>query len=557
MPTRILIALVLLIAAPLLVLGWLSTSAIDARDAAARESLQAIFEQRLSESASAATRMLDEFQATLVSAANQEGDRPSVLAMIRRSEPLARQTVWVDRQGRMLYPQRGSNASPQQESEIQLLEELIRGRPTHQSRGKDPQQNSSPVRSASQTVDTTELRQESYWGVWYFEQGLQLVLWIPGDKGDYVGILLNRSAWMSELVAQLPASDATAATNIRTNSSDSSDALSIGARTTLLDAEERRLYQWYVTPTVESGVNAAIEPIWYAVASVPLPAPLSGWKLRYETQQPLLSHGYHSLPIVLALLGIGVLFVALGIYLATSLQRQLRLAAQQVSFSTQVSHELRTPLTNIRLYTEMAESDIQSMPLSSQTESVARRLQVIRMESQRLSRLCANVLELVREPRSRIASKITNCEPDVCIDTCLEQFLPSLERLQFQIERSENARCTMAIDQHALETVVINVLSNIEKYAAEGKWLRIESRVEGNELAIRIADHGPGIPRRQWKRIFQPFVRLQTGVNAPNGTGIGLAIANQATRHAGGTLQIVPADRGTCMELRLPIEQES
>jgi signal transduction histidine kinase len=250
------------------------------------------------------------------------------------------------------------------------------------------------------------------------------------------------------------------------------------------------------------------------------------------------------------------MLISLGFYVATSLKRQLTLAAQQVSFSSQVSHELRTPLTNIQLYTEMAERDLQSLTGSPQTESLAQRLHVIGLESQRLSRLCDNVLALVRKPQSTIPDRSCRCIPDECINACLDQFRPAFERLGVRIERHAAAAGWAILDRHALETVMMNLLSNVERYAAAGQWLQIDSRLLAGELVVRVADHGPGIPRRQWKRVFQPFVRLHTGINAPNGTGIGLSIARQVTSHAGGTLQILPAPRGTTIELVLPALQD-
>ena len=89
-------------------------------------------------------------------------------------------------------------------------------------------------------------------------------------------------------------------------------------------------------------------------------SPLTSWQLEYHSADPLT--GSASAPLIVSLAGIGVVLLALGAYVLTGVQRQMRTARNRVSFASQVSHELRTPLTNIRLYAELAESDLARLP---------------------------------------------------------------------------------------------------------------------------------------------------------------------------------------------------
>src|SRR5207247_7565172 len=82
----------------------------------------------------------------------------------------------------------------------------------------------------------------------------------------------------------------------------------------------------------------------------------------------------------------------LSVYFYRENSRELRVSAQRVTFVNQVSHELKTPLTNIRMYAELLEKH-----LPEDNEQAAQHLDVIVSESQRLSRLIANVLTFARQ----------------------------------------------------------------------------------------------------------------------------------------------------------------
>jgi signal transduction histidine kinase len=105
----------------------------------------------------------------------------------------------------------------------------------------------------------------------------------------------------------------------------------------------------------------------------------------------------------------------------------------------------------------------------------------------------------------------------------------------------------------ALAQIAGNLISNVEKYAAAGGVLELQSALEGNTLIVRIADCGPGIPAVDRERVFQPFERVDSRVNeGSSGTGLGLAIARELAERMGGTLALVPSEIGACFELRVP-----
>jgi signal transduction histidine kinase len=233
----------------------------------------------------------------------------------------------------------------------------------------------------------------------------------------------------------------------------------------------------------------------------------------------------------------------------------MRAARNRVSFASQVSHELRTPLTNIRLYAELAESDLEQLPEGESRSSIEKRLEVIDSESRRLGRLVSGVLEMIRDNTKKQGPRIAAVVPDQVIDQTLIQFAPSFKNAELTVGRDAKASRLVGLDADILEMILVNLLSNVEKYASDGDRLDVSSRLDGAELVVRVADHGPGISWRHRRSVFRPFSRLDDSISAPSGTGIGLTIAKRLARRHGGDLRLVDSDHGACFEFRLAIQE--
>jgi len=243
----------------------------------------------------------------------------------------------------------------------------------------------------------------------------------------------------------------------------------------------------------------------------------------------------------------GVL-VLTGILLLVQQRRALKLAEERVSFVNRVSHELGTPLTNILLNLDLAIRALAERPPESR-----RRLALVHEEVQRLGRLVSNVLTFSRGERKTLDLRIVPCTPDEVVEGVLEQFLPSLDRRKVSVDWQRGAGITTRLDPDALAQITGNLISNVEKYAGNGGWLGIETKMEKDRLRLRISDHGPGIPSTQRERIFEAFERVHRGVSeGSSGTGLGLAIARDLARRMGGDLVLAASAQGAAFELDLP-----
>ena len=90
-----------------------------------------------------------------------------------------------------------------------------------------------------------------------------------------------------------------------------------------------------------------------------------------------------------------------------------------------------------------------------------------------------------------------------------------------------SAEATIAGDREALTNALWNLLDNAVKYSLECRTVLVDVHCEDRRLAIRVRDHGLGIPAAEQKEIFRRFVRGEAAQAANiKGTGIGLAMVH-------------------------------
>jgi signal transduction histidine kinase len=92
----------------------------------------------------------------------------------------------------------------------------------------------------------------------------------------------------------------------------------------------------------------------------------------------------------------------------------------------------------------------------------------------------------------------------------------------------------------------------VEKYAAGGARVEIATWQQREQSVICVRDYGPGIPKREREKIFQPFYRISHKLSdGVTGTGIGLTITRELTRLHGGDLELLPGSPGACFQVSL------
>ncbi len=256
-----------------------------------------------------------------------------------------------------------------------------------------------------------------------------------------------------------------------------------------------------------------------------------------------------------------VLFIILcgGFYLMYRLGlRQIRLARQQQDFVSSVSHELKTPLTSIRMYGEMLREGWAS------EEKKKSYYDYIYYESERLSRLIQNILQLARMTRNEFDLELNPVGVAELVDTIRSKVTSQVERNRFKLnltcdDTTKDLKLNIDLDQFT--QIIINLVDNGIKFAskADNKIIDIHCQLQkNNTLLISIRDYGPGIAKDQLKKIFTLFYRTENELTRNTvGTGIGLALVHQITQAMQGEIDVVNHQPGAEFRLSFPIIREN
>jgi signal transduction histidine kinase len=199
------------------------------------------------------------------------------------------------------------------------------------------------------------------------------------------------------------------------------------------------------------------------------------------------------------------------------------------SFLMSVTHELRTPLTAIRGHVEALREGIVSDP-----EQVSASLDVISTETDRLERLVGDVLDLAKLQAHRFTVRREEVDMERVLDHAYGAFAEEARRREIDYRLgTEGEPPVIVSDGDRVLQVISNLLSNAFRWTPDGGRIELGLQAGNGAVNVDVADSGPGIPREQRERIFQPFVSHDV-----DGTGLGLPIARELAVALGGRIEL-------------------
>jgi two-component system, OmpR family, sensor histidine kinase KdpD len=209
-----------------------------------------------------------------------------------------------------------------------------------------------------------------------------------------------------------------------------------------------------------------------------------------------------------------------------------RTDALRAALLSSVSHDLRTPLTSIKA----AASSLLQEDVQWDEEARHGFAQAIEREADRLNRLVENLLDMSRIEEGALRPEKEEYSLTALISDVLSRLAPLLEGRVVRTHLPDDL-LLVDIDYLQIDQVLTNLIENAVRYTQADSPIDVCAQIEGEQVVLRVADRGPGIPPADLERVFDKFYRVLHGqhpVGNPMGSGLGLAVCKGLIEAHGG-----------------------
>lgn len=234
-----------------------------------------------------------------------------------------------------------------------------------------------------------------------------------------------------------------------------------------------------------------------------------------------------------------------------------KLEQRKDDFIKMASHELKTPITSINGYVQLLmniHNETESGKLQMAASTVKSSLGTIAKQVSKLSRLVSELLDLSKIDSGKLELHCTEFDFGELVEETVHDSRFTATRHAIILEN--NFKGKVFGDKDRIGQVLTNVLNNGIKYSPHGS--QVEVHVEGDEssVAIRVKDYGIGIDKKEHKRIFERFYRVEGKLEQTYpGFGIGLFIADEIIRRHHGSIHVKSEkEKGSVFTIHLPLD---
>jgi signal transduction histidine kinase len=252
------------------------------------------------------------------------------------------------------------------------------------------------------------------------------------------------------------------------------------------------------------------------------------------------------------IIGEGSFFIVVLLAMTWVMQRILRreaeVANQQKNFLLSVTHELRSPIASSKIALQTLEKH-RDLPPEKKETLLVNSLHDI----ERLQGLVENLLLAAKIEDQKFTLRHEACNLSEMVDEVIQK-LKETTAMHQHFELDVEPEVMVTGDRMALTSVVTNLVENAAKYSPAGSNILISLSEEGDEVLLKVADTGPGIPEEEKSKIFRKFYRIgNEETRNTKGTGLGLFIVQKIlTLHHGRVSVKDNLPGGTVFEVLLP-----
>jgi PAS domain S-box-containing protein len=233
-----------------------------------------------------------------------------------------------------------------------------------------------------------------------------------------------------------------------------------------------------------------------------------------------------------------------------ALKKQKELTNLKSRFISVASHESRTPLSAINF----AAGSIKKYWSKMEPIMIEKKLHKIEDQVMHMTELLDDILTVGQAEASAIISTPKNINLGDFMQKIIEEVYVSCQKTHEIVltDPQKLKNSFIRIDEKLGRNIFINLISNAIKFSPKAKKVCIDLSSEIESLIITITDFGIGIPKSEFKNIFNPFTRAKN-VDLIQGTGLGLSIVKEAIEAMGGQIIITSSiDEGSTFAVKIP-----
>ena len=222
---------------------------------------------------------------------------------------------------------------------------------------------------------------------------------------------------------------------------------------------------------------------------------------------------------------------------------------KRVEFTRALAHELKTPLTPVMMSSQALAAQLKEEPLASLARNVSRGASNLDARIDELLDLAKGEIGMLQlRPRSvNMRQLLEEAIEDVASlassrgQTLVTELPPSLPQIHADEVRSRQ--------------IVMNLLNNALKFTPEGGHVLVRAREDESSLIVEVEDTGPGIPKKDQQRIFDPYHRRESDRERLSGLGLGLALCKSLVELHGGEIWVRSRPgKGSTFGFSLPLD---
>ena len=217
----------------------------------------------------------------------------------------------------------------------------------------------------------------------------------------------------------------------------------------------------------------------------------------------------------------------------------LRTVQMKDEFLANMSHELRTPLSAVIGTVEAMQAGVYGTTIERQIDPLNR----IDSSANHLLSLINDILDVSKIEAGKFVLRIGEIDIDALSTSCLNLIMPDAQKKSIRLSFvAELTRKELILDERRVRQILLNLLSNAIKFTpAGGKvGLQLTENAARHVTELTVWDTGIGISQEDQKRIFEPFVQLDSALSREyEGTGLGLALTGRLAEMLGGKVRVI------------------